>query len=270
MTGLVPCFRWQGLSEPRGRNYFAFCCRYERLERFLPSARMCLRAGQTWKWGPRNEAWVRIYHRDFLTPSALHRRTHGPLWRFDHHTPPMDSPAVCPDGRAATYLARKIGTAAAEVFAGKDPFPVCPNWRLAWIRPTVSLEVQDMFGLAAMALSEDYAVGTSHASLDVTQELARRVYDEHEDLCGIRYESWRDGEECLVLWERAPELEVVRDGDGVCELPLVDPRIWTEVEREYARRSRSLELAGASACFECLKAEEERRATGEESLSPAA
>lgn len=173
-----------------------------------------------------------------------------------------------------TYLAREVGTAAAEVFVDEDPFPVCPNWRLAWVRPTASLEVQDLVVPgAAISLGVPHSLGTSLERLDLTQELARRIHDEHDELCGIRYPSSRDGQECLALWERAPALEVVRDGGQVCESSLTDSPTWEEVSQEYARTGQNLEPISPARCSQCLEAAAKRDAsTGGlgESLSPAA
>jgi hypothetical protein len=282
VTGLVPCFRWQGLSELRARDalstfvsgqlsatLFTIVVGLDRDPHNIELPRI-LRDGETWGWKPRDEAWVRIYHRDFLTPSALHRRTFGPLSRFDHHTPMIEAPTACPAGRAVIYLAREIGTAAAEVFGELEVSPVCPNWRLAWIRPTASLEVQDMVGTASMALGVRHSYGTMLGRTDLTQKLARRIYDQHEELCGIRYAGASENGECLALWERAPALEVVRDGEQACESSLTDPETWEEVSQEYAPTGLSLEPASPARCSRCQKAAAKRCNALGDSLSPAA
>ncbi len=124
-----------------------------------------------------------------------------------------------------------------------------------------------------MKLGVPQSLGTSLERIDLTQELARRIYEEHDELCGIRYPSSKDGQECLALWERAPELEVVRDGGQACEFPLTDSSTWEKVNQEYARTGLSLEPASPTRCSRCLCAAKECGAsTGGlgESLSPAA
>src|SRR5687767_6424734 len=134
----------------------------------LPQLKKPLPTGLTWTWRPRDAAWIRIYHRDFYTPSATHMRSFGPLTRFDHHTAPRNKPAVS-KSRSVIYVAGSIRAAAAEVFGELDIFGVCPSWRVAWVRPTAAVTVQDIVGAGAMALGTKPALGSAPLARSFTQ-----------------------------------------------------------------------------------------------------
>lgn len=215
--------------------------------------------GTTWTWSPKNESWVRIFHCDFITPTATHRREYGPLRRFDHHSPSSDdcSPSYNAE-RSVIYLAKTIRTAAAEAFADSSPHLVCPRWRLAHIRPTASIEVQDISGPGAMALGTRPWMGSGPIPPEESQAWARRLYDERSNLGGIRYTGSNDGGACLAIWDRAPELEVVKDGGVRCEAVLADPEVWEELNSAYKETGQSLEKIEVDSpdCTYCRDAEE--------------
>lgn len=214
----------------------------------LPELPASLPAGRRWIWRQRHAAWARIYHRDHFTPSPLHRRSFGPLHRFDHHTPPIEAAAVCPEGRTITYVADGLRAAAAEVFGELDPFGVCPRWRLAWLRPTATICVQDLKGPGGMALNVAPWLGSGPVPRHYTQEWARKIYDSSLDLQGIRYTGSHEEGACLALWERAGDLEIVsEEGDR----SIVDPLVWSELVTEYAETEHSLVQIEESECELC-------------------
>jgi len=224
----------------------------------LPPVPSTLPEGIRWDWLPYDRAWIRIYHHDFFTPSALHRRTFGPLHRFDHHLPSHVEPGVCPDGRSVTYLAENLRAAASEVFGDLDPFRVCPNWKLARLRTSKALQVQDLTEAGGMALGTGPWLGSSPPKFvkrSYSQEWARKIYDD-TSLDGIRYTGSHDEGACVVLWDRAPELELVRNGTVAYDSPLQEPEIWNDVITAYAETSRSLDTIGVADCQLCQEASE--------------
>ena len=200
---------------------------------------------------------MRIYHEDFFTKSATHRRDWGPLHRFDHHTPPLAHPTHCPENRTVIYLAESIRAAAAEVFSEYNPFRVCPHWRLAWLRPAESLVVQDIVGAGGMAIEAGEWLGSGPAfgvQPQYTQEWARKIYDDHNELQGIRYSGSHEGSKCLVLTDRAPELEVVLDGGVPSDNAIVESEIWDEVVVEYLETGHTIDTIASADCDYCKDA----------------
>lgn len=222
----------------------------------LPEIPAILPKGHRWDWHPYNSAWIRIYHRDFFTPSATHRRTYGPLHRFDHHLPPHDAPAICPQGRSATYLAKTLRAAASEVFSSLDPFRVCPNWHMAWLRAKAPLKVQDITGAGGMALGAGPWLGSSPPEFvdrSYTQEWARKIYSD-TDLHGIRYTGSHEEGPCIAIWDRAPELELVLNAGDPYDTRIQEPEVWSDVVSVYAETSRSLIQIGETDCQFCEEA----------------
>lgn len=216
-----------------------------------------LSSGTTWTWSPNDESWVRIFHRDFITPTATYRREYGPLRRFDHHFPGEDGSPSDNAERSIIYLAKTVQTAAAEAFADVSPHPVCPRWHLAHIQPTASIEVQDISGLGAMALGTRPWMGSGPIPPEDSQIWARGLYDERRNLGGIRYTGSNEGGPCLAIWDRAPELEVVKDGGVRCETALVDPEAWEALNSVYKEAGQSLEKieVDPTVCVYCHDAE---------------
>lgn len=231
------------------------------MDLLLPESSSSLPAGQTWTWTPRDKAWVRIYHRDFLVPDAVHMRAFGPTRRFDHHTP--GEPDTCPNGRQIIYLAATVRSAVAEVFGDMPISEVCPKWRLAWVRPTASLTVQDLVGAGGMAIGQRPWLGSGPVRPDESQTFARAVHEQRPDLAGIRYRSSSEEGICVALWERAPRLEIVEDGGSLCDSALIEPSTWQKVCDEYKPTGQTLAVISEDECFDCEKADIASRAASE-------
>lgn len=220
----------------------------------LPELPSTLPPGKTWTWSPRDAAWVRIYHLDYFTPSALHRRAYGPQHRFDHHTPPFDKAAICPDRRAITYIANGLRAAASEVFGDLETFGVCPQWRRAWLRPVAQIEVQDLVGPGAMQIKGGSWLGTGRAPREYTQRWARKIYDDARTVQGIRYTGSHEEGRCIALWERAPGLEIVQENGRDCEAAVIEPVAWSEILLEYTETGHSLARISHADCDYCARA----------------
>lgn len=108
--------------------------------------------GNIVEWDPGDHAWWRVYHRDYRTPDPLHRRTFGPISRFDHHQAAPGAPAEDPDGRSALYLGIEHAVATAEVFwdqeddeynpgAARLVARVCAHHHVAQVRPRATIRL---------------------------------------------------------------------------------------------------------------------------------
>jgi hypothetical protein len=218
--------------------------------RHLPAPVRPLRGGNHWTWHPQ-ERWLRIYHRDDLTPSADTRRLFGPLLRFDHHTPPFDAPAPCPAGRTVVYAAKTLRTCGGEVFGDGDEATVCPHFRAAVIRPARSVVVQDVQANGSMLIGALPALGTADVPRTETQAWARAVYEDRPAsplVAGIRYTSAHDEGASVALWDTSPQFVVVQD------VPISDPAVF----RLFATAMREIEMevsvVPADACVRCRDA----------------
>ena len=143
----------------------------------------------------------RIYERGGNFPTLWNTFRHvGPLSRFDHHRPSLDSPAAEP--RGTLYAAADIPTAVAEFFqatrqinrARRQPwlvsFMLSGELRL--------LDLTDAF-CARVGASAKLASGPfAHA-----QNWSRGFYDVYEEAHGLYYRSSLTNRPAVVLYERA-------------------------------------------------------------------
>ncbi|EOM74358.1 hypothetical protein Rrhod_4356 [Rhodococcus rhodnii LMG 5362] len=152
-------------------------------------------------------------------------RAHGPLARFDHHTPPFGEPAMDPDGRSVIYLGVDLATAACEVFGEAGVAPLCSNWRVARVRPVREIDTYDLDEPgAAMAIGALPALATGHEDRDLTQQWARAIYEDQPAATkveGIHYRSAYRGGRSLALWNCSGDVEVATNLHGQpLDLPL--------------------------------------------------
>lgn len=225
-----------------------------------------LRGGVRREWDPGEAGWWRLYHRDYRTPNARHRRKFGPVSRFDHHEPDSAGlPRDDPSGREAIYLGETRLTCAAETLWDQLPAPgdppdgpriarVCFRYRLAQLRPKspVTLLRLDESHADAIGALPELATGPT-SEHPMAQEWARAIYEDL-DVHGIYYPAAHNLGTSMVLWDHAPELEVVRDGGRPRDLSLHDPRLWDRILVEYSINDRSLVKIEPYECPKCRKA----------------
>ena len=208
--------------------------------------------GNVVEWDPGDQAWWRAYHRDYRTPGPLHRRTFGPISRFDHHQASADAPVEDPDERSVVYLGVDLHVACAELFwdqkpdeynPGADPFVarVCTRHHIAQVRPRALVPLLSILGadVDLIGALPELCTGPTDDH-PIAQAWARAIYEsEHytqRGVCGIRYRGAHDFGECMVLWDRAPQLEVVQELVGERDRPLHEPGVWERVLKEYFSR----------------------------------
>jgi hypothetical protein len=213
-----------------------------------------------WKWRrPSNAApwqWCRVYHRSALVPAATTARRYGPLYRFDPHTPPTDAPARDPEGRTAIYIGVDLATSASEVFGETGEATLCPEYRVALIRPRAPIGVFDLTEPgAAMGIGALPSLADGPYARALTQEWARAIFEDDptgSPLDGIRYRSAFNGGEALALWGRRGVIEVVRDSrNRPQDFPLRDPAVFPRLVTAMGARRIPVRLIESSTCRHC-------------------
>ncbi len=190
---------------------------------------------------------MRIYHQDRLTPTALTRRTYGPIHRFDHQD---GSPSTI---RSVIYAAEELPTAVAEVFYDEgqpgDEVLVCPQWQVASLAPAAPVQLTDLRGDGAMAIGALPSLSIGNVSLSLTQAWARQIYtDLGTD--GIIYPGAHNLASCVVLWERSPSLQIVPLA-GAPELPVLSTRIRARFQAAVWRFGRVIRQVTNVDCSIC-------------------
>jgi hypothetical protein len=217
------------------------------------------------EWDPGDDpAWWRVYHRDYRNPSALFRRTFGPTSRFDHHRADGSGrPTEDPDQRSVVYLGRARTVATAEVFWDQEGDPadpnadplvarVCPRHYIAQVRPRAPVKLLSLLDddLDLIGALPELSSGST-ATHPLAQEWARAIYEDHDDIAGLKYKGAHNYGECIVLWDRAPDLEVVTEVGADRDWSLHEDDVWARVSVEYARGRRSMTRIDPDRCPRC-------------------
>lgn len=178
----------------------------------------------TWRWRDPTPAhpwyWCRIYHVSDHTPDGAAHRSFGPLHRLDHHLPASSGAAQhSPDDRSILYVAGTLATAFGEVFGDVRAAAVCPNHRVALVKPMSPISVLDLRGEgAAMRIGALPTLATGDYPRSRTQEWARAIYEDQpvarREVRGIYYHAAHSNGRALALWNTADDLEVVAAADG--------------------------------------------------------
>jgi hypothetical protein len=197
---------------------------------------------------------VTVWHPQPEREKATDRRGYGPLGycRFDPHQPDRaGKPRIDPSGRSAIYLARELGTALAEVY-GDVPsmIDICPRERAAVVAPAGRALLGDLTGPGLMRVGAYVSLSAAAGPRRLSQEWARAIHDDQPWVCGLHYLSAHDNGECVVLWERAPPLDLVGRAGLVLDLKLQHPALWPTVRARLAERGRS--VRAVESCPRCL------------------
>jgi hypothetical protein len=192
---------------------------------------------------------IRIYH-EHPDRNGMAPRTYGPLNRFDPHVRDRrQRPRKDPAGRGVLYLAVALETAPAEAYSGQWPeVRICPHARAAWVRPSSAVELLDLTGNGPLAIGAVGTLAWGDEPRRRTQRWGRRIYEQYEDLDGIRYHAAHQGGESVALWERAPAIAPVRGGDRQLWAVLRYVTVALASQRRYPRP------ISAAACADCVAA----------------
>lgn len=208
----------------------------------LPHPERPLNGGKAWTWRWRDPtprrpwAWHRIYHHGPHTPTGTTHRVNGPRGRLDPHTvAPDGKPRDCPDGRSVLYVAGNLATAIGEVYGDTLAAEVCPNTRVALLRPTQPITALDLRSQgAAMRIGALPSLATGDYPRIRTQEWARAIYEDQpvarQAVRGFYYDAAHTNGPALTLWNTAGDIAVLQDARGRDQdFALADPRLWPRV-----------------------------------------
>ena len=132
------------------------------------------------------------------------------------------------------YIAANLSTAFGEVFGDLTAAEVCPNYRIALVRPVKPIDVLDLRGQgAAMAIGALPSLATGDYPRQRTQEWARAIYEDQptaRKIHGAYYNAAHTNGPALALWDTDDQVEVLRNGEGkVQDFALADPMVWPRV-----------------------------------------
>lgn len=186
----------------------------------------------------------------------MEARRYGPLHRFDPHTPPAGHPGLDPGGRTILYVGRNLATSASEVFGETGEARLCPNYRIALLRPTSPLLFFDLTAEgAALAIGGLPSLGDGSHPRALTQAWARAVYEDDptgSHLDGIRYRSAYNSGISLALWDSQDRLAVVRDRAGnVQDHPLRSPAVYLRLLVAMRTRRITVTVVDSADCASC-------------------
>jgi hypothetical protein len=212
----------------------------------------------TWRWpaAPSRQGWrwCRVYHRSVHTPDGITHRRYGPLYRLDHHTPPPNAPAVCPDGRSVLYVAGTLAGALGEVFGDAGQAAVCPRYRVALVRPQDQITVLDLRSEgAAMRIGALPSLATGAYPRPRTQRWARAIYEDQPArrvVSGVYYHAAHSNGRALALWNTDDDVALVRSSAGdVQDFALGDRRMWPRVV--VAAAELGMSATRVESCSQC-------------------
>ncbi|MCF3939535.1 RES domain-containing protein [Gordonia tangerina] len=170
------------------------------------------------------------------TSDGAAHRTFGPLYRLDHHIPTTSGAARnCPDDRSILYVAGTLATAFGEVFGDLRAAAVCPNHRVALVKPTSSITVLDLRGEgAAMRIGALPSLATGDYPRVRTQEWARAIFEDQpvarREVRGVYYHAAHSNGRALALWNTDDHVEVVSAADGRAQdFALNSASMWPRV-----------------------------------------
>lgn len=133
------------------------------------------------------------------------------------------------------YLAANLATSFGEVFGDLTEAAVCPDYRVALVRPTAHVKVLNLRAQgAAMRLGALPSLATGDYPRPRTQEWARAIYEDQPvtgtKISGVYYDAAHSNGPALALWNADHQIEVVRTSSGaVQDFALADPKIWPRV-----------------------------------------
>lgn len=146
---------------------------------------------------------LRLYNTKSPFPFSLFR-FFGPLERYDHHREEFRWKNKPDPERAVCYCAETMSACIVEVFG--DNRIITAYYNIVTIELTHNISLLDIRGRAAMKAGIPMALSAIPDRI-YTQEWARYFFLETSiyglDTGGMIYPSAHNGEDCIVLWNRA-------------------------------------------------------------------
>jgi hypothetical protein len=157
---------------------------------------------------------------------------------MDHHVPGKDGrPEESTTGRSVLYVAEDLVTALGEVFGEAGEARVCPNYRVAILKPRVPLTVLDLrIKGAAMRIGALPSLATAPYPRLETQAWARAIYEDQpvagQTVRGIYYDAGYSNGGALALWDTVSDVVEVSARGIRQDFALSDPRMWPRAQGE--------------------------------------
>lgn len=212
----------------------------------------------TWTWraptATRPWQYCRIYHKGPHSPHGTAHRPYGPLYRFDPHTPDPANPELCPDGRTVLYVGADLATSASEVFGEAREAALCPRYRVALLRPTRRIRLQDLISEgAAMSIGALPALSDGHLPRPHTQKWARAICEDQPSgaVRGIVYRSAYNAARALALWNCEDSVETVVVRGRAQDYALSSPQMYGTMLTAMAERRIGVTLISSAQCRAC-------------------
>ncbi|WP_218566808.1 RES family NAD+ phosphorylase [Vallicoccus soli] len=154
------------------------------------------------------------------------------------------------------YVGENLLTSACEVFGESKEALLCPNWRVAVLRPVRPLVLFDLTAPgAAQTIGALPALADGHYARDLTQQWARAIYEDQPTgapVNGVRYRSGYEGGEALALWDSAGAVAVATDANGAfVDRALRDPLILGRLEGPLVTRHITTHIISSMECPSC-------------------
>jgi len=133
------------------------------------------------------------------------------------------------------YVAGSIATALGEVYGDTFAAEVCPNTRVALLRPAIPIAVLDLRSEgSAMRIGALPSLATGAHPRERTKEWARAIYEDQpvrgRTVRGVYYDAAHTNGPALALWDAAGDVAVIQDArGGEQDFALADPRLWPRV-----------------------------------------
>ncbi len=137
----------------------------------------------------------------------------------------------------AESLMTALGEVFGEVFGEAEEARVCPNYRVAILKPRVPIHVLDLrLQGAAMRIGALPSLATAPYPRDETQAWARAIYEDQPvagtKVRGIYYDAAYSNGGALALWDTTGDVVGVSVRGIRQDFALSDPRMWPRVQGE--------------------------------------
>lgn len=170
------------------------------------------------------------------------------------HTPEPEKPAVCPQGRTVLYVGEDLATSACEVFGESRAARLCPQYRVALLRPTRPIAVQDLITAgAAMSIGALPALADGDLARQLTQEWARAILEDAPSgpVRGIAYRSAYNGGQSLALWNCEDSVETLTSGGVAQDYALASPEMYGRLLAALRGRHIDVNRVSSEDCKHC-------------------
>ena len=174
--------------------------------------------------------------------------------RFDPHRPDADgNPQYDPADRSVLYIGEDLATSACEVFGYAGEAPICPNYRVALLRPTRALNLFDLTEPGnAMSIGALPTLSDGDLPRDLTQAWATAIYEDQPlgpTADGIHYRSGYTVAGRSRYWDSAAKVEL--DPAPGADIALSYPGMLGKLKVELQARHIVIRTITSEECSLC-------------------